>query len=160
MDEGFGFVTGDVFQKGVYARAAGVLGLGGMPPDGAPRLDHAEAGVADDLLVVGPHELAEELDGLGDGVAEHLEPGLPEEVPEPLGLGADLGAEFAAGSVQLQTDVLPPVAFGAKFSDEFEQVLGVRIGRRGECARGNHREALRNGDRERAKRTTGGVTCL
>jgi len=113
-----------------------VLGFGGVPRDGAPGLDHAQAGVATNLLVVGAHEFAEELDGLGDGVAEDLEAGLSEELLEALGLGAGLGAEDVAGLVELQTDVFPAVSFGAEFGDEGEQI-GIGFGWR-EFAWGNH----------------------
>ncbi len=146
VGEGQGVVTGDVLQEGVEAGGLGVLGFGGVPQDAVPRLDHAEAGVAGDLLVVGPHELAEELDGLGDGVAVDLEPGLAEQPLEPPGLGAGEGAEGGAGPVDLEGDGLPAEPLGAEFGDE-RQEIGVGVGRRG-SARGDHGEALWDGNRE------------
>lgn len=159
VGEGQGFVMGDGLQEGIDARRACVFGFGGVPHDGAPGFDHAEARIATDFFVVGAHELAEELNGFGDGVAEDVEASLAEEVLEAFGVGASLGAELGAGLVQLEGDVFPTVAFGAEFGDEGKQ-LGIGIGRR-RTANSNHdKPSERERNWECAKRTTGGVTCL
>ena len=112
-----------------------MFGLGRMSKKDTPGLDHAQARVATDFLVVGSHEFAEELERLGDAFAEDIEASAAKELLVAFGVGASLGAEFGAGVVQLQADVFPGMAFGAQLGDEFEQ---VGIGWRRRNAWSNH----------------------